>query len=307
MKQWDDVRFFLAVARRQTLSGAARDLGVNHATVYRRLNALEEDLGLTLFDRLPSGYALAQAGEELLELAERIEQEVHALERRVTGCGLHLSGTLRLTTVDTVLRGALIRHLAAFAESYPQIQLEVVTDNRFFSLTKREADLAIRPSKRPDENLVARRLTGIAVALYGSPHYLASQGPPRSLDDLRRHRIVRGDESLAHLPHEELLDRVVGADQVVLRTNNLLNQLAAARAGMGLTFAPCFLGDVDPDIVRALPPDPDLTGQLWLLFHPDLRHAVRVRTFADFIVEALKEDRPLFEGERPREASLDAA
>jgi DNA-binding transcriptional LysR family regulator len=307
MKQWDDLRYFLAVSRQRSLSGAARELGVNHATVFRRINSLEEDLGLALFARLPSGYVLTQGGEELLDYAERIEQEVFAFERRVTGSELHLRGTLRLTTVDTVVHYALMPHLRTFSERYPQILLEVVTDNRFFSLTKREADLAIRPTTRPEDNVVARKLLGVAVAVYGAREYLARHEAPGAPGDLRGHRIVRGDDSLSHLPAEAWMSRQVAEEQVVLRTNNLMNQLAAVRAGLGLTMLPCFMGDLEPELVRVLPPEPSLSGQIWLVYHPDLRHTARVRAFADFIVEAFQADRPLFEGERPREAAAGAA
>jgi DNA-binding transcriptional LysR family regulator len=197
---WNDLRSFLAIARQGSLQGAARTLGVNHSTVFRRLNALEARLGARLFDRSARGYALTAAGEHMLASALRVEDEILGLERRLLGGDVRLSGTLRVTTTDTLVHGVLGPHLRAFQTAYPAIELELITGNAFFDLSKREADVALRPSRHPGDAMVGRRLAEIAVALYGARDYLAARGRPPSVAALDGHAVVTGDASLGHLP-----------------------------------------------------------------------------------------------------------
>jgi len=288
---WNDLRSFLAIARAGSLQGAARALGVNHSTVFRRLNALEAALGVRLFDRLPGGYAPTPAGEAMRASAERVEHEVQDLELRITGGDVRLSGTLRVTTTDTLAQGLLMPHLEAFRAAYPGIELELITSNAFFSLSKREADIALRPGRQPDEAMVGRRLGEIAVAVYGARAYLTAHGAPGSVGELRGHALISGDASLGHLPAVRWLARHAPADAVVLRCNSWLAQLAAVRAGLGLAALPCFLADPEPALQRALPPEPGLASELWLLTHPDLRRTARVRAFMDHLAAALRKER----------------
>lgn len=294
---WDELRSFLAVARHGSLGGAARALGVNHSTMFRRLNALEGRLGVRLFDRSARGYALTSAGEHMLASAERVEDEIVALERRLLGGDVRLAGTLRVTTTDTLMHGLLGPHLRAFQAAYPAIELELITGNAFFDLSKREADVALRPSRHPGDAMVGRRLAGIAVALYGGRDYLAERGRPASAAELAGHALITGDGSLAHLPATRWLARHVSGAASVLRCNSWLSQLAAARAGLGLAALPCFLGDPAPELVRVLPPQPTLAGELWLLTHPDLRRTARVRAFIETIARGLRRERAALEGD----------
>jgi DNA-binding transcriptional LysR family regulator len=294
---WGELRSFLAIARQGSLQGAARALGVNHSTMFRRLNALEARLGVRLFDRSARGYAMTAAGEHMLASAERVEDEILALERRLLGGDVRLAGTLRITTTDTLLHGLLGPHLRAFQAAYPAIELELITGNAFFDLTKREADVALRPSRHPGDAMVGRRLAAIAVALYGERAYLAERGGPASAADLAGHALIMGDASLAHLPATRWLASHVLEGASVLRCNSWLGQLAAARAGLGLAALPCFLGDRTPELARVLPPDPGLAGELWLLTHPDLRRTARVRAFMETLARGLRRERALLEAE----------
>jgi len=294
---WNDLRSFLAIAREGSLQGAARALGVNHSTVFRRLNALEARLGVRLFDRSPRGYGLTAAGEQMVRSAERVEDEILGLERRLLGGDVRLAGSLRVTTTDTLVHGVLGPHLRAFQAAYPGIELELITGNAFFDLSKREADVALRPSRHPGDAMVGRRLAALAVALYAARDYLAARGRPASPDELADHALITGDVSLAHLPATRWLARHVPTAGSVLRCNSWLSQLAAARAGLGLAALPCFLGDRAPELVRVLPPDPALAGELWLLTHPDLRRTARVRAFMETIARGIRRERALLEGE----------
>jgi DNA-binding transcriptional LysR family regulator len=293
---WNDLRSFLAIARQGSLQGAARRLGVNHSTVFRRLNALEARLGARLFDRSARGYALTAAGEHMLASTERVEDEILGLERRLLGGDVRLAGTLRVTTTDTLVHGLLGPHLRAFHAAYPAIELELITGNAFFDLSKREADVALRPSRHPGDAMVGRRLAEIAVALYSGRDYLAARGRPPSAAALDGHAVIIGDASLGHLPATRWLAERTPAGATVLRCNSWLSQLAAARAGLGLAALPCFLGDTAPELVRVLPPEPALAGELWLVTHPDLRRTARVRAFMETLARGLGSERALLEG-----------
>jgi DNA-binding transcriptional LysR family regulator len=294
---WNDLRGVLAIARAGSLQGAARALGVHPSTVFRRLNGLEAALGVRLFERLPGGYALTAAGEDMQVSAERMEQELQGLELRLLGGDVRLSGSLRVTTTDTLAEALLMPLLQSFRAAYPGIELELVTSNAFFNLSRREADVALRPgSRQPDEAMVGRRLAAIAVAVYGAGTYLGGRSPPASPADLAGHALISGDSSLAHLPAVRWLVEIAPADAVILRCNSWLAQRAAVRAGLGLAALPCFLADPDPELTRVLPPVPAIAGELWLLTHPGLRRTARVRAFMDHLAAAIRAKRAWLEG-----------
>jgi DNA-binding transcriptional LysR family regulator len=284
---WDDLQLVLLIGRHGGLSGAARALGVNHATVFRRLNAAETRLGVRLFERFRTGYAATPAGETAIALAERMAEEVEALERRLAGQDLRASGTVRVTTTDTLLP-LLADCLAELRQREPAILVELVASNTFFSLTRREADIAVRPTAEPPETLVGRRIADIAYAIYAARgHAVAGQA------------WLAPDEALAYLPSARWLRHHVPESWVVGRANTLLGLRELARAGLGLAALPCFLGDVDPNLVRVGDPVPELAGALWLLTHEDLRHVARVRAVMDGLAASLVARRAVLEGQRP--------
>jgi len=290
---WDDIRIFQAVAEAGSLSGAARTLGVNHSTVFRRINGLEERLGVRLFERHRDGYVPTVAGEEMRRSAEAIRAEVEALDRRVTGRDLRLGGTVVVTTTDTLAHRFLGPHFAAFHAAYPDVGVDVVLDTQYLNLTKRQADVAIRPTLTPPEQLVGRRIAEIAFSIYAAPAYLALHG---DTSELRAHRWLGFDESLAHVEAAKWLNAEIGAERMVLRSNNLFALHGAALGGLGLAVLPCFLGDVEPGLKR-VPGLPDwVRSELWLLTHADLRRTARIRAFLDFMAAAIVKDRDVLEG-----------
>jgi DNA-binding transcriptional LysR family regulator len=294
--EWDDVRYFLAVARGGGLSPAARALGVNHSTVFRRVNALETRLGARLFDRLPDGYALTPAGEAMMADAVAVDEHITALDRRMSGQDHRLTGSLRVTTTDTIAHEILMPHLARFRTAHPSIDLELVIGNPVVNLSKREADVAIRPSLEPGSALVGRRISGLAMAVYGAEGYMTQRGRPRRATDLASHDWVAGDESLAHLPWSRWLAKRVKPARIVYRSNSLLDQICAADAGFGLAVLPCALANSRSGLVRLFPPDPAFASELWLVTHADLRHGARVRAFLDFMAPSLMRERARLEG-----------
>lgn len=296
MLEWDDLRYLLAVGRTGTLSAAARQLGVNHSTVFRRVGLIEERLGVRLFERRRDGYTPTPACEEAVALAEKVEGEVNNLERHLAGRDTRPSGMVRVTTTDTLLFGPLAPVFKAARCAYPEISLEVIVDNRFLSLSKRDADIAIRPSLTPPENLIGRRICGIATAIYGAKSYL-DRAP--ATDTIDEHDWIAPDDSLAQLASARWLRTNVKPEQEVFRTNTLYGMLTAARAGLGLAPLPCFIGDSAADLRRVRPPLDQLTSELWLLTHRDLRHVARIRAILDFADRELRKMAALFEGRTP--------
>lgn len=292
MLDWNDLRTVLAVSRARGASEAARGLGVHPSTVFRRLNALEASLGVRLFDHLPEGYVATAAGEEICAVAERMEADIAVLDRRIAGRDLRPSGTVRVTTTDT-LTGLLTPHFAAFRTAHPEIELHLGVANRFFDLTRHDADVAIRPTNDPPEALVGRRLATIATAIYGAEDYLASRP---GAADLAQHDWIGLDEDLAHLAAARWLRRAYPRAAVRYRVNTLMAALEAARAGLGLAALPCYLADGEHALRRVTPPLGELDSALWILTHEDLRHVARVRTFLDVMAEGLAREKDLLAG-----------
>lgn len=287
---WDDLRYILAVAAAGSLAGAARSLGVNHTTVLRRIGAFETKHALRLFERLPSGYALTAGGEELIATARRIDATVTDLERKLAGQDLRLSGTVRVTTTDTLMGSILPEILKDFRDAHPGI--EIAISNAFLNLTRRDADVAIRPAKNPPDTLIGRRVAKIAFAIYGQRRHLARH----KATDIKAHRWIMPDESLAATQAARWLKAEFAQAEVAMRADSFFAAAQLARAGVGLAALPCYLGDGFPDLIRLKGPVSGMETALWILTHEDLKPVARIRTFTDFIADAFKERRGLLEG-----------
>ncbi|MCP5459657.1 MAG: LysR family transcriptional regulator [Gammaproteobacteria bacterium] len=291
MLHWDDLRYFLAIARTGSLSGAARELGVNHSTVFRRLHGLEENLGTRLFERFPTGYVLTAAGADMLEVAKDMEEQMYALEQRMFGRDYRLSGTIRLATTDSLAVCFLQPYLRGFHDRYPNISLELVSTTQFFDLSKREADVALSPDEQPTSQWLGRQVANIAWSVYGSGDYLKARPQPQRPEDLTEHRLIDGDDSLAGSPASLWLRAQVGQRPVTYRANGILTQLAAVKAGFGLAVLPCFCADSEANLVRVLPPIDEIAQKLRLLTHSDLRRTARIHAFREYMAEAIGRDK----------------
>jgi DNA-binding transcriptional LysR family regulator len=294
MLDWNDLRYVLAVARGRGLAGAAETLAVDPSTVFRRLNAVEARLGARLFERTGAGYQPTAAGARMVAAAERMEREAIEVDRDLTGRDTRLEGRLRVTSSETLAYRVLTRHLAEFRARHPGISLELIVDNRLLSLSRREADVALRPTRPDQDDLFGRKLADIAWTVYGARSYFAEHGRPRNPAALAGHALVGWDETARTRAADWLAE--AAADAVVYRSSSLINQLVAVKAGMGLAVLPCYLGDPEPDLERAFAPVADLALELWIVTHGDLRNTARVRAFLEIVGDGVMREKPLLEG-----------
>lgn len=281
---WDDLRVFPSVVAKGSISGAARRLHASHSTVLRRLASLERNLGTELFKRLPDGYAITQAGDQLRDRLAGVSEQIESAQRQLSGLDTRPSGTLRVTSTDTLMHSLLMPMIAAFRKAHPEIRLQIVVNNTFLSLTKREADVAIRPTGRPPQTLVGRRAGRIETALYASRRYWKANAN----QDLAEHHWVVPDESLGHLAQAKWAAKHVPAQRVAIRVDTLLGMVSAVRAGLGIGMLLMHLADDDDQLVRIRDQDPDFDMDVWVLTHADLRNTPRVRLFTDFIYGRLR-------------------
>ncbi|HEY6123858.1 MAG TPA: LysR family transcriptional regulator [Steroidobacteraceae bacterium] len=291
-----DLPLILALSRERTLAGAAERLDVDLSTVFRRLNTLEKRLRVRLFDRSARGYQLTPAGERAASAAERVETELLALDRDISGRDQQLSGVLRVTASETLSHAVLPRLFARFQEIHPRIQIVLTIDNRVLDLGRREADVALRVRRPTDPALFGRRLTGIAWAFYGP----AGDGPNLRRDGgsfkFAHHSVIGWDEP-SRIVVGDWLGANVPADRIGYRSNSLVNQLKAVRAGIGIALLPCYLADAEDGVRRISGVLPDLASELWIVTHQDLKNTARIRAFLGVIGDAIAAERRSFEGQ----------
>jgi DNA-binding transcriptional LysR family regulator len=270
---------------------------MDHSTIFRHLKALEKKLGVRLFERLPGGaYHATTAGERMAVVAGRIEQETLALDRDIAGRDRRPAGKLRVTSSETLAQSRLTPHLAAFRQAHPNIVVELVVDNRVLNLSRREADIALRPMRPTEGNLWGRKLADVAWTFYGARALTV-----KSLDEIARLPLIGWGEETSGIKAADWLKRATPTTSVVYRTSSLVNQCLAARAGIGVALLPCYLGDGERGLKRALAdPVAELATELWMVTHRDLRNTARVRAFFDVVGGGMSGERSAFEGRSGR-------
>lgn len=285
---WEDVRFFAALARHGSLSATARALTVNHATVARRLAALEQALGTKLFKRRPSGYELTTAGRRALEAADAMEGAATALSRLEPE--KTLAGLVRITATPSLAEIFLIPRLVALQRQHPMLDLEVTAERRSVSLQRHQSDIALRLVRPERGELRARRVVDLVYRFYATPAWrdrLRSGAAPC---------FVGFDEAGAQFPEALWLARRFGNARLALRCNDYVGQIAAARAGYGVAVLPHFLAVGDPALVEVRLLEQAPPRELWLLTRHDVQKTPRIRVVADFLFDLIRRERPLFEG-----------
>lgn len=289
---WDDARIFLAVARAGQILLAARRLGLNHATVARRLDALEGALGTKLVERRPSGCSLTREGVAFLASAERVEREMlGAADLGRTEEGLR--GTVRVGAPDGFGTAFLAPRLGRLAERHPELVVQLVPVPRAFSLSRREADLAVTVERPSQGRLVARRLVDYALGLYASAGYLDRHGAPESVAALARHRLVGHVEDLVYSPLLNYAAEFAPDWQNRLEISSALGQTEAVAAGAGIGILHRFIAGRRPELVPVLP-QVEVRREYWLASHESARDTARVRAVADFVAEEVARERAIF-------------
>ncbi len=296
---WNALKSFLAVARTGRLTAAAGRLGADHTTVGRRIEALEQALGVKLFWRSPNGYALTAQGERFVTTAEGMESLALKARGEVGEAATSVRGAVRIGAPEGFGSYFLARRMAALAERHPKLEVQLVAMPAILSLSKREADLAITLRCPPKGRLLARKLTDYRLRLYGAPSYLDARAPITHRGDLAGQRFIGYIEDLLYAEELDYLEALGAEIAVGLKSSNLIAQLQATLAGAGLCILPDFIGLTEPGLVPVLGDAVSLTRSFWLVTHPDLAGLARVQAVSSFVVEAVKRAKKLFLGTEP--------
>ncbi|KAB0495576.1 LysR family transcriptional regulator [Pseudomonas vancouverensis] len=286
---WDDAKVFLAVCRESTLRGAARVLGVDQATVGRRITALEKSLSATLFLRTSEGYALTAVGEAALKAVEKMEHSALELERQIQGLDDHLTGTVRVSTTDSMAIDYLIPAIARLHRHHPDVRVQLDATTQILSLAKREADIAVRNTRPDNPDLIARRIARWPVGLYASHAYVDAHGVPTPGSAFAGHDLVVYQPHLQGNKEMTLVSEPVGKGRIVASLSSSLLVRRSIAAGIGIGELSVNVGEKEgllrlwPERTRPLPYD------VWLVTHADLRHTARVRAVIDEIVAVFAE------------------
>jgi DNA-binding transcriptional LysR family regulator len=291
---WDHLRIFLAVARSGQLLAAGRQLGLNHATVARRLDALEADLGAPLFDRRPAGCVLSQAGEGLLPAAERIEFEVLGAADQIRKQEAEVSGTVRVGAPDGLGNYFLATELSTLVERHPQLTVELVPLPRNFSLSRREADLAIVLDRPVEGRLIVSRLIDYSLSVYASRAYLEQHGTPVAEANLENHAVVTGVEDFAYTSSLDYLVALERHAKRRFRCASVMGQLEAVIAGAGIGILHDFVANGSEELVRILP-QISFTRSYFMLSHPDSFAIRRVAVLREFVARRFKDAQAKFQ------------
>lgn len=283
MFDWNDLRYFLAVARHGSTIAAGKALGLSQSTVHRRLSELEMRIGRKLVRRTGTGYRLTDFGKELLSYAERVDAAVGDLERHVGDAGRDRIGIIRVTCPEPVVQ-RMTPLIERFHARHPRLRVEFVMSDRYLDLAKGEADVAFRSGDTDDE-LVGRKIADSVWAVYASRSYVERRGKPERIEDLSRHPLVCLDESMSQHRVVKWLKDVARDAKIAARNNSVLGLMYAVKSGVGIGPLPTAIADAESDLVRVLGPISDLARSWRLLTHPDLRRTPRIAAFFDFIVE----------------------
>lgn len=296
MFNWDDIRFFLELARKGRLVAAAQRLHVDHTTVSRRIAHLEKEVDARLFDKSPQGYQLTEAGRRLMTYAEAMEAQSMAVYKDISGKDTQLTGTVRLATTEAVGSQIIAHNLVEFRERHPGIELELIAETRRLSLSKREADIAITLSRPDSGRLIAWKLADYSLRLYGAPGYLDNHAPIRTRDDLAGHAFIGYIDDLLQMPELRFWETLVKAPNLVFRSTNVMAQYNACVDGVGLALLHSFMALGDERLRPVLQDDVDVVRELWLVVHEDLRHVARVSAVCQYITDLMRANQALLVG-----------
>jgi len=290
---WDNIRVFLSVARAGQFLAAARQLRIDHGTVSRKIGALEKSLGVRLFDRQTTGCVLTSAGDRLYAAAEEVEAQLLRAQGDLSQSDVELSGTVRIAAPDGFTTLFLCHQLGKLKRKYPSLTVQMVPMSRTFSLSKREADLAITIARPEEGRLAVRKLTDYSLHFYASKAYLAEHGTPADVDDLSRHCLVTYVQDLVFADQLHFMPELYGPGYSRIECSGAVGQLQTVKSGAGLGILHDYAAQAEPDLQIVLP-ETSFLRSYWLITHIDMRRLGRVRAVADFIFAEVGAQRSTF-------------
>ncbi|MEH2471643.1 DNA-binding transcriptional LysR family regulator [Nitrobacteraceae bacterium AZCC 2161] len=302
---WDDLKVFLHAARGGSLGSAAKRLRVDQSTISRRIAHLESTLGIALFERLPSGLRVNEAGDRLLCHAERIESAVIAMREDVQCGGSRMAGRVRLATMEGIASLYLASRFSRLRQQHPNLTIELLTSPQTVSVNRREADLFLSFFQPTGQGMVSERLGCFQLGLYGSQTYLDQKGMPDSASDLERHAFVTYIDDLIQLDSVRWLDDIIKTPNVSFHSNSMIAQMNAAAGGLGLVLLPSFAADGRDDLVPVLHDRMSTARELWINVHTDLQFVPRIRAVSSFLKSTFKAD-PIMQANTSGRKLLDA-
>ena len=286
MFDWNDLKYFLAVARAGTTLRAAKSLKVSQSTAARRIAALEKAIGVKLFDKRQSGYVPTEAGSALIETAEKVETATGVFDAAASAHKRGLSGTVRFTCSEIAVSSLMMSAIREFREAYPSVRLELITTDRKLDLASGEADVAFRAGMPPTEpTLVGRRLAIDTWSVYCTRPYAEKHGAPEEPEDLAHHAFFTLNEDFRSVPIIDWIEQNVPERAIVMRQNTVGGLFGSVRSGLGVAAVPDFLASSDPNLVRCFTPKVATHSEIWLVTHERLRKAPPVRALMDFLAE----------------------
>ena len=288
MLDWNDLRYFLSVARTGSTLSASKHLAVSQSTVSRRITALEDKIDVKLFIRRPSGYELTPRGQSVIGAAEQVESAMLAFSDGVEAETRRLTGTVRVSTVEAAANSWVIPAMALLRESHPEIHVELLIGEHYIDLARGEADFAIRFGPRPtQETLVARHLFDLLESVYAPQSMVDRLGIPRDYADLARYPLI-ASTLLQNLGNRWIEESVPNAD-ITQRTNSMSSVMASVQSGLGAAIMPCMMGDAIEGLVRLFPPIEELTVPGWMVTTDTARRQPHIRVVIDLVVKQIQD------------------
>ena len=281
MINWDDLPYFLAVAKSGTLTGASKSLGVNHSTVFRRINAIEDKLGTRLFERLAEGYELTDIGHIVLQHAQVAENSIHSLERAVAGKDFELSGEIHVTAPLSIAEHVLVPCIAKFRHQHPRITINIIVSSGLYDLSRRDADIAIRSTNNPPDFLIGRKVTDLTWSAYASKAYIKKHGGAKSSKDLDDHELIGVDDSLLAIEAYKWLMSNYSNKNLCCSASDVKTISTLCNEGLGIALLPTNY--FNKNLVKLFDINPEFKDGLWILTHPDLRRVTRIKEFSKFL------------------------
>jgi DNA-binding transcriptional LysR family regulator len=282
---WSDIPFVLAVCETGSLSGAAKKLGVNHSTVFRRIEGVEAKLGVTLFERLNTGYVMTVEGESFYQQGSVLKEGVSRIQRELSGHDSRLEGTLVITTTDSLLH-ALAHVFKGFQQKYPDIELRILTGTRHLDLVQRDADIALRPTLTPPEHWVGRNLLTLSYKAYAHLEYIKEM-KHLSANEYRWIKLV---ENLNQSSINKMIEKLKDANAPSTIASSLMGAFELTIAGLGIMVLPCYVGDKCPQLVEVKQHLSEFDSELWILAHPDMRRSAKVHAFFEYATPMIKNE-----------------